>query len=291
MEGTPGYGPQEPPSAGQPPTQTPAGWYPNPEGGGQRYWDGYQWTQHHAAGPQGALQTPRKSGNGTLKIILAVTGGVLLLIGGCTTLAVVSQDDESSPSSAPSESGDSGVASPDSSSDEEVEPDKQAESNKDPEKPNNASEDYSPSVGPDDPVTVDGLVYRVTGAETAASIGDESIGTGEKADGVFVIVKLKVTSTKGESALMTDDTIKLEAPGGPEYSADSEGSTAVLLEGGGGDEEPFFLRDIQPETSTKGVIVFDVPKKVLTKSPKLRFKELGFGETHAFIELPSLSSG
>ena len=24
----------------------PAGWYPNPQGAGHRYWDGYRWTEH-----------------------------------------------------------------------------------------------------------------------------------------------------------------------------------------------------------------------------------------------------
>jgi len=38
------------------PAPTPAGWYPDPwNPGGQRYWDGQQWTQHQAGGPaQGA---------------------------------------------------------------------------------------------------------------------------------------------------------------------------------------------------------------------------------------------
>ena len=29
-----------------PAAPTPAGWYPDPQGAGHRYWDGYRWTQH-----------------------------------------------------------------------------------------------------------------------------------------------------------------------------------------------------------------------------------------------------
>ena len=31
-------------------TPTPAGWYPDPEGRGQRYFDGTRWTEHHSTG-------------------------------------------------------------------------------------------------------------------------------------------------------------------------------------------------------------------------------------------------
>jgi Protein of unknown function (DUF2510) len=37
-----------PPPPDQPPPAMPAGWYSNPEGGGQRYWDGKNWTEHRA---------------------------------------------------------------------------------------------------------------------------------------------------------------------------------------------------------------------------------------------------
>lgn len=36
------------PVAALAPTPAPAGWYPNPDGPGRRYWDGYQWTPHYS---------------------------------------------------------------------------------------------------------------------------------------------------------------------------------------------------------------------------------------------------
>jgi hypothetical protein len=37
--------------------QAPAGWYPNPNGAGQRYWDGQRWTEH-VSGDQAPGQAP-----------------------------------------------------------------------------------------------------------------------------------------------------------------------------------------------------------------------------------------
>jgi Protein of unknown function (DUF2510) len=37
-----------PPSTDEAPPAMPAGWYSDPEGGGQRYWDGKNWTEHRA---------------------------------------------------------------------------------------------------------------------------------------------------------------------------------------------------------------------------------------------------
>jgi hypothetical protein len=34
-----------------PPNLPPAGWYQNPEGPGQRYWDGQMWTEHYSDQP------------------------------------------------------------------------------------------------------------------------------------------------------------------------------------------------------------------------------------------------
>lgn len=150
------------------------------------------------------------------------------------------------------------------------------------EKPNNASDDCTPHVGANEKVTVDGVVYKIANLEQRASIGDASIGFDEKASGVYLVLDVSVHSTKGETVQMSDDTFKVTCDGCPEYSTDSDGSFAVTGEGG----EPFLLTDIQPDTTQKGTVVFDVPKKLLNKKLELRVNELGFGESHAFIQLP-----
>jgi len=109
-----------------------------------------------------------------------------------------------------------------------------------------ATDDCTPHVGSHRQIRVDAIYWRVLSAKTASSLGDASIGTGQNADGVFVIAKVKARSDKNESATLTDDAFKLTYKGGPEYSVDNEGSTAALLSSGSDSaEEPFFLRDIQ----------------------------------------------
>ena len=64
-----------------PPQQHPAGWYPNPEGPGNRYWDGGQWTDNYAPAPE----KPKKQRT-VLKVVLGILIASFLLIGGCVAL-------------------------------------------------------------------------------------------------------------------------------------------------------------------------------------------------------------
>lgn len=75
---------------------TPAGWYPDPEGlPGMRYWDGAQWTEHHAAPPAESpgrevyLFNDRVT---TAKVIalLCAVGLLVVAIGGAATYKHVS---------------------------------------------------------------------------------------------------------------------------------------------------------------------------------------------------------
>jgi Protein of unknown function (DUF2510) len=60
-------------SLNTPPAPPPAGWYSNPQGLGQRYWDGQQWTEHYQGVPapaQGATSTaPRRPASFWLALV------------------------------------------------------------------------------------------------------------------------------------------------------------------------------------------------------------------------------
>ena len=148
-----------------------------------------------------------------------------------------------------------------------------------------ATEDCTPHVASDGSVRVDALVWRIRSAKTASALGDQQYGLGAKANGRFIVLKVKVHSEKNESATLSDNSIKLEVNGNT-YDADSDGTIAAI----GAGEQPFFLDTIGPDSDRNGVVVFDVPEKVLSQKIEIRFNELGFGETHGYIRLPSLSS-
>lgn len=148
---------------------------------------------------------------------------------------------------------------------------------------NVATSDCTPHVGPDGSVRVDALIWSIDSVRTAKSLGDQQYGLGETADGQFVIAKLRVRSDKDESATLAGDVWQLEVDGNT-YDTDSDGMVAAM----GIDDDPFFLDDIGPDSTTTGTVVFDLPPSVLSKKLELRFNELGFGDGHGYIELPSL---
>jgi hypothetical protein len=148
-----------------------------------------------------------------------------------------------------------------------------------------ATDECTPRVSQKSKVRVDALYWQVRSAETATTIGDMTYGLGEKADGVFVVVDLKVRSAKSESVTLTDNVFQLEI-GGKTYDTDSDGTIAAV----GAGDNPFFLEDIGPDATTRGKVVFDVPKSALKKNVLMRFNELGLGTTHAYVKLASLGA-
>jgi hypothetical protein len=153
-----------------------------------------------------------------------------------------------------------------------------------------ATDDCTPHVGSTGRVRVDALVWKVLSARTASELGNTSLGLGHKADGIYVVVKLQVHSVKSESATLTSDVIQLEA-NGRRYSPDDNGTiAAVEQQGNSSASEPFFVTDISPDSTKRGIAVYDVPKRLLSKNVEVRFNELGFGQTHGYIKLPTPTS-
>jgi hypothetical protein len=148
-----------------------------------------------------------------------------------------------------------------------------------------ATDDCTPHVAENGKVRVDALNWQVKSVKTADHIGNMEYGLGEKADGVFVVVDLKVHSAKDESVTLTDNVFQLEV-NGKTYDSDNEGTAAAV----GAGEDPFFLEDIGPDATSNGKVVFDLPKSALNKKVEMRFNELGFGSTHGYINLASLSA-
>jgi hypothetical protein len=146
-----------------------------------------------------------------------------------------------------------------------------------------ATDSCTPHVGPAGKVRVDALVWKIVSATTAKTIGDQQYGLGAKANGRFVILKLKVHSVRDQSADLSDNVIKLEINDNT-YDADNDGTVAAV----GAGEQPFFLDTIGPDSNRNGTVVFDVPPRKLKGKVEARFNELGFGSTHGYIRLPSL---
>jgi len=249
------------------------GWYPDPRKPTQdRYWDGEQWTSQTRK-PQGSGLTGAIRRLPTWAKILIPIVALLVVVGAITS-------DEESDSGGSSPGGESAASAQQS---EPEEGGSDSESNVEGNPAENASDDNTPSVGPNGSVEVDTLRWRLRNASTTRTIGDQRYGLGEEANGVFVVTELSVINNKSESVTLTSDTVSLVASDST-YEADTNAESGLI----GAGEKTFFFEDIGPGITAAGKVAFDIAPSVLRKNPQLRFNELGFGDTHGYIALPRL---
>lgn len=85
----------------KPVSQPPAGWYSNPTGPGERYWDGMRWTDSYsqpAAAPQAlVVQAPQEQSGGSLGLVIAgyVFAVLMPLVGFILGIVVVTRPQRS----------------------------------------------------------------------------------------------------------------------------------------------------------------------------------------------------
>jgi len=243
------------------------GWYPDPRKPSQdRYWDGSQWTSQtrkgRGVGAVGAYRRLPKWAQIAIPIV-----AVLVVIGAAA---------------GGGESSKSGSAENANTAANHSAVDENQEDHGNPAE--NASDSNTPSVGPSGSVEVDTLRWHLGNAKAARAIGDQEYGLGAKANGIFVIAKLSVTNNKSDSVTLTPDVVSLVA-GDNTYSTDSNAETALV----GAGEKTFLFEDLGPNVTLTGKVAFDVAPAALREHPQLRFNELGFGDTHGYIALPSLA--
>lgn len=103
------------------------------------------------------------------------------------------------------------------------------------------------SVG--DRVVVGDIAYTVTNARMASSIGDSTFG--DQADGVFVIVDMKLENLGKETITMSSSYVK--AIDSQDRVFESDSGAWIYL------EDNLLLKQLQPGLPTSGQAVFDVP--------------------------------
>ena len=121
---------------------------------------------------------------------------------------------------------------------------------------------------------------RIVSARTKRRVGNDFLS--ETADGVYVLVKLRVSNHKSRSVTLTSSQMTYEVAG-KEYATDSDGSTVLTLTS---DNETFFLKDLGPDVATTGVVAFDVPRATLKQQPEICFGDLTVGWQKGCIRLP-----
>jgi hypothetical protein len=150
----------------------------------------------------------------------------------------------------------------------------------------NASDSNTPRVGPIGSVEVDDLRWHLGYTPEIATYSlplEAKILERAVANGIFIVVPLSVTDHKSESVRLTSELVSLVA-GGKTYSMNRDAEAHLpghMLSG----------EELGPNVGDVVEAVFDVAPEVLHERPELRFNELGFGTTHAYIELPPWHSG
>jgi len=214
--------------------QATPGWYTDPSGSGQRYWDGSTWTEHFQPPPpptpqqqsqqQAAYAAQQRAAHQAAEVQArrqraerapaAMQWWYRMSVGARITLAIVSglivlaAIGSALPAA---EQTANRTAPPPEETPTEESPATPPADDKPDCPPNQATIDCTPRVGPNGRVRVDALVWQVTDVETAQTIGDQEFGLGAKADGVFLIVHIRVRSTHDESRTLSDNAIQLQA--------------------------------------------------------------------------------
>lgn len=114
------------------------------------------------------------------------------------------------------------------------------------------SEEETYSTGEE--VQVGDVTYVINSMETAGTVGSDGLET--EADGTFILVDVEITNNGSEAITVDESYVKLLSDGNT-YEPSSEASGYANEDGVG-----LFLEQINPDSTSSGVIAFDVNEEV-----------------------------
>lgn len=133
-----------------------------------------------------------------------------------------------------------------------------------------------PTVGAKGSVRIDAIYWHM---KIAAKIKPND-GTREW----YVIARVQARSVKTSTVTLPSGMVQLQVANRV-YDQDPAGQAIIGARPG---SPPALVgNDIQPDEHHDYVVVFRVPGSALRRQPRLRFNEIGFGSTHAYITLPA----
>ncbi|MGV2927175.1 DUF4352 domain-containing protein [Macrococcus capreoli] len=122
-------------------------------------------------------------------------------------------------------------------------------------------------------VKVGKMEYKVNGVSTATSVGPSALPA--KAKDTFVVVDIEVKNN-GDKAITVDSSLFKLKTKGKTLEADSAGSMSANQGEDGSIENSFFLEQLNPDSTTKGKVVYDVSKAMAESTDKQLEVSTGF---------------
>ncbi len=115
------------------------------------------------------------------------------------------------------------------------------------------NEEIESSIGK--PIEIGHFVYTVQNVSFRKSIGDEFFR--ETADGIYMIVDLSIKNVSNKTRTLDGSLFAVTDKSGTKYEFAINASTVLEMSG----KKTLFLKECQPNITTKGVLVFEVPEK------------------------------
>lgn len=105
------------------------------------------------------------------------------------------------------------------------------------------------------PVEAGHFIYTVQKISYKKSVGDSF--NGSTADGIYLLVDLSIKNISDETRTLDGTSYYVTNKNGVKYEYSVDGATSLEMAG----RNTIFLKECQPNITTTGVVIFEVPKK------------------------------